>query len=155
MLRSVLHRDQQSVAGVAEFMQRGPDIEFVVFGGGKQRIDYFQRNGDVDVLLFLAGAAHVHNQVAVRLGDADVLVLLLHGYKFVVRRGADGVEQTLHVNSVQVRLIDGHVAVAQFSLIHGWQDLFGDRQRQIHVDALALLGVFDFHMQIALRRRRS
>ena len=144
-------------------MQRGHNIEFVVFGGGEKGIDYFEGDGDVDVLLVallvtlfvLVDAAHMHNQVAVRFGDADVLVLLLHGYKFVVRRGANSVEQALHVNAVQVGAADGHVTVVQLPLVYGRQDLFGDRQRQIHVDALAFLGVFDFHMQIALRRRRS
>src|ERR1700678_4104265 len=163
MLRSVLHRDQQGVAGAAQFRKRGHNIEFVVFGGGEKGIDYFEGDGDVDVLLIsllvilfvVVDAAHMHNQVAVRFGDPDVLIFLLHRYKFVVRRGANGVEQTLHVNAVQVGAADGHVAVVQLPLIYGWQDFFSDGKRQVHVDALAFVGVFNLHMQIALRRWRS
>src|SRR5216684_8231832 len=107
-------------------MQRGDEVEFI-FARGEESVDHL--HGNFDFNLRLLGAIlleHMHEQVAVLLGHADVGVFVLNGDKFTVLGSADGVQKGAQVDAMAVRLIESDLATVETVLIDGGKNLLSE-----------------------------
>src|SRR5258708_37506949 len=132
-------------------MERSDQVQFVL-AGGEERVDDLHGNFDFDLrLLGTILLEHMHEQIAVLLGAADVGVLVLDGDKLTVFGGAHGVNKSPQINAMAVDIVEPDLAAVQPVLIDGGENLFGKLQGNVYANGfLVLAGVADADVQPAI-----
>src|SRR5713226_9717564 len=104
-------------------MESSDQVQFVL-AGGEERVDDLHGNFDFD--LGLPGTIlleHMHEEIAVLLGYADIGVFVLDGDEFAVLGGAHGVDKSAEINTVAVDVVEPDLAAVQAVLIDGGENL--------------------------------
>jgi len=152
----ILHRHQLGIALRGEGMKRGDQVQFVLAGEKSASMTFIGTlTSTSDFLEFcLSRTCTIRWLFCLATRTSQSLLWTVN--KLAVLGGADSIDEGAEVDVIHVGVVNLDLAVMDAVLVDGGENLFGQFERDIDADGLALgVGTDDADMQPAVLRLRK